>query len=289
MPSVMTSDLVSTYYEDDCFAAPWLAEPDVVVLIHGIAESTAAWTTWVPHLAPDFRVVRVDLPGFGRSRVRGDGFDHTIASIGGELARLLDLLQVDRAHIVGAKFGGSVALDFAARYPDRSSTVTAVTGPMWAAGDGRISHQPNIAAGIAAVGTTRWAQETMGYRLGARVTDAQREWWIAMMASADPAVIGKTSRANATLDLRPRLANIECRSLMITSEVSPLAASESSATWHELMKNSAGYLVFPTDGYHVAATMPAACARTVHAFIHGRSGDDLSKLGDDLARATATC
>jgi hypothetical protein len=37
-------------YEDHCFAEPW-GEPQTIVMVHGNAESSRAWTCWVPQIA----------------------------------------------------------------------------------------------------------------------------------------------------------------------------------------------------------------------------------------------
>ncbi len=57
---------VTVAYEDHWFGPPWTT-PETVVMIHGNSESSRAWTRWVPHLAGKYRVVRLDLPGFGAS------------------------------------------------------------------------------------------------------------------------------------------------------------------------------------------------------------------------------
>ncbi|HLH87558.1 MAG TPA: hypothetical protein VKX28_03790 [Xanthobacteraceae bacterium] len=41
---------VAMAYADDWFGEPW-TEPQVVVMVHGNAESSRAWTCFVPHLA----------------------------------------------------------------------------------------------------------------------------------------------------------------------------------------------------------------------------------------------
>ena len=53
-------------YEDDWFGKPWTV-PQTVVMIHGNCESSRAWTPWVAHLAGQYRIIRLDLPGFGAS------------------------------------------------------------------------------------------------------------------------------------------------------------------------------------------------------------------------------
>src|SRR3954469_1754470 len=108
MHNVEISPGVVMAYEDDCFAPPWTT-PETVVLVHGNSESSRAWIPWVPLLAGRYRVIRLDLPGFGASTAPADyGFSAPEAAA--EIARLLDRLGIVRCHLMGAKYGGSIAL-----------------------------------------------------------------------------------------------------------------------------------------------------------------------------------
>lgn len=64
--------------------------------------------------AAQFRVVRYDLRGFGRSRTAA-----VPASLRADLVALLDHLGIARAAIAGTSLGGSLALDMAVEFPDR--------------------------------------------------------------------------------------------------------------------------------------------------------------------------
>src|SRR5947209_18393924 len=55
------------FYREDWFGEPW-RKPETAVLIHGNAESSIVWYAWMPRMGQEFRVVRPDLPGLGRSR-----------------------------------------------------------------------------------------------------------------------------------------------------------------------------------------------------------------------------
>src|SRR5262249_37726437 len=66
MPAIDIRPGLTIAYQDDCFAAPWLT-PEPVLLVHGNSESSRAWTQWVPYLAGCYRVIRIDMPGFGAS------------------------------------------------------------------------------------------------------------------------------------------------------------------------------------------------------------------------------
>ena len=66
MPNFRPSADLDMHYEVDDFTDPW-RRPDTVLMLHGNAESGLAWYAWVPHLARQYRVVRPDMRGFGRS------------------------------------------------------------------------------------------------------------------------------------------------------------------------------------------------------------------------------
>lgn len=96
---------------------------EALVLIHGGLGDLRMWDPLAQALAGDYRVVRCDLRGFGRSTT-----EHVEFAYWADVAALLDHLGVDRAHVVGQSIGGSVALDFALARPDRAATLTSVAG-----------------------------------------------------------------------------------------------------------------------------------------------------------------
>src|SRR5262249_60203524 len=77
-----------------------------------------AWSGWVPALAAKSRVVRPDMPGFGGSR-EPVGYRWSAGELAADLRRFLDALGISRCHLVGAKYGGSVCMQFASETPDR--------------------------------------------------------------------------------------------------------------------------------------------------------------------------
>src|SRR5580693_2242512 len=63
--SAGTASAEDFFYREDWFGEPW-RKPETAVLIHGNAESSIVWFAWVPRMAQQYRVLRPDLPGFGR-------------------------------------------------------------------------------------------------------------------------------------------------------------------------------------------------------------------------------
>jgi pimeloyl-ACP methyl ester carboxylesterase len=115
------------FYRDDWFGEPW-RNPEAALLIHGNAESSIVWYAWLPRMAKVFRVLRHDLPGLGRSRIPA-GFEWSLPSLAAFVAHVLDKAGADSAHIIGAKAGGAIAMQFAADYPTRTRTLSVVHVP----------------------------------------------------------------------------------------------------------------------------------------------------------------
>src|SRR5262249_15900879 len=120
--AAQTESKEDLFYRDDWFGEPW-RKPETVVLLHGTDESSVVWYAWVPRTPQEFRVLRPDLPGFGRSRVPV-GFDWSLKGLAGFVAQVMDKAGVDSAHIVGAKTGGAIAMQFAADFPARTRTLS---------------------------------------------------------------------------------------------------------------------------------------------------------------------
>jgi 3-oxoadipate enol-lactonase len=101
--------------------------PALVLIHEGVADSTM-WDDLVDELARERRVIRYDLPGYGRSPLPPGPFSHIR-----DLAALLEGLGVDRAAIVGVSVGGRIALDYTLVHPDRVAALvlTAPGLPGW--------------------------------------------------------------------------------------------------------------------------------------------------------------
>lgn len=77
---------------------------------------------WEP-LARQFRVIRYDMRGFGKSSpVNGP------VSRQADLEQLLKHLDITRCHLVGCSYGGEIALDLALENPDKVASLTLVAG-----------------------------------------------------------------------------------------------------------------------------------------------------------------
>ena len=88
---------------------------DVVVLVHGVGLDLYMWDAQVDALTPEFRVLRYDVLGHGRTPP-----DPQAAKLADFARQLLDLLRhlaLERIVLVGFSLGGVIAQRFAADHP----------------------------------------------------------------------------------------------------------------------------------------------------------------------------
>jgi 2-hydroxy-6-oxonona-2,4-dienedioate hydrolase len=99
---------------------------DVVVLLHGLGVSSRYFVPLARILADRWRVVAVDLPGWDGSDRPPSVLD--IPGLAGELGTWLDAEELERAHIVANSLGCQIAVDLAAREPERFERIVLI-GP----------------------------------------------------------------------------------------------------------------------------------------------------------------
>ncbi len=86
----------------------------VLVLLHGFTENMGIWDDFTRQLKKVFRVVRIDLPGHGKSPVLGK--IHTMEMMAEEVKAVLTALKIRKCVMIGHSMGGYVTLSFASKY-----------------------------------------------------------------------------------------------------------------------------------------------------------------------------
>ena len=104
-----------------------IGEP--LVLVHGSWVDGAAWDRVLPLLSGSFEVVTYDRRGHGLSSCpAGQG---SVRDDVGDLAALIECLELEPAHVAGASFGGSIALRLTATRPELLRSVTVHEPPFF--------------------------------------------------------------------------------------------------------------------------------------------------------------
>src|SRR3990170_1811875 len=96
-------------------------EGEPVVQIHGAGFGHFNFAPATPELSKHFRGVDHDLRGYGQSDRPVQDYDMEVWA--DDLAGLMDALDIPEAHIHGTSMGGMIAIAFAGKYPERTTSV----------------------------------------------------------------------------------------------------------------------------------------------------------------------
>lgn len=97
-----------------------------VVLIHGLGLSRRLWDAHLPAFA-GYRVLNYDLYGHGESGAAPQ--EATLTVFADQLARLMDHVGMDRAHVIGFSIGGMINRRFVLDYPDKVASLVILNSP----------------------------------------------------------------------------------------------------------------------------------------------------------------
>jgi 3-oxoadipate enol-lactonase len=186
-------------------------------LFHSLLSDRASFDAIVPELAKSFRVIVVELPGFGRSQAVTGG----LAAVADRMAEAVrDAAGGEQAIVLGNGYGGFVALQMAIRHPD-------IAGRFILADCGAAFSEPgreafrNMAAASKANGLAAITDVAMR-RLFAPAFQAAHAELMAERRAAflrtDPEVFRAACDALACLDLRPELSKVKVPVLVLVGE-----------------------------------------------------------------------
>jgi len=97
----------------------------VLLLLHGITNSSATWEGVAPALTEHFTVIAPDLLGHGESATpRGD---YSLGAHAAGVRDLLSALEIEQATVVGHSLGGGIAMQFAYQFPERCERLVLVS------------------------------------------------------------------------------------------------------------------------------------------------------------------
>ena len=93
-----------------------------LILLHGFMENNTIWNEMEKHLSNDFFLVKIDLPGHGKSEKYHE--INTMDFMAEKVKEIADFLQLEKINIIGHSMGGYTALAFAEKYPDNIESLT---------------------------------------------------------------------------------------------------------------------------------------------------------------------
>jgi pimeloyl-ACP methyl ester carboxylesterase len=99
-----------------------------IIMLHGFADTGDMWAPLAAELVRDHTVIVPDLRGMGLSSHPEGGYDKKTQ--GGDIARVLDSLKIEKTDLVTHDVGNIVGYAFAAQYPDRVTRWVVMDAPL---------------------------------------------------------------------------------------------------------------------------------------------------------------
>ena len=201
---------------------------EVLLFLHGLGLTRTSWDSQLRDLSDRWRCVAWDMPGYGMSPPVES---LTFGAIADAAASLLDVLDVERAHVCGLSFGGQQALHFALEHPDRvASLILADTSAVFGA-DGTDPDEwleARIAPLEAGLTPADFAQEVLCSVAGPEFGGDSLAAAVASFSRITSAGLRAACECLSTHDVSGRLGEITAPTLVIVGELdeeTPLAYS----------------------------------------------------------------
>jgi 3-oxoadipate enol-lactonase len=230
-----------------------------ILLVHGFPLDHSMWNAQIEALARDYRVIAVDLRGFGQSQAGDEKV--TMEQYADDLAGLLDALAIeDQVVFAGLSMGGYVAWQFWRKYPSR------VKGLILC--DTRaVADTPEMAAGRLEMAERILDQgplplvEIMIPKLFAQSTVENRpdvvETLRGVMLSTDRRAVAAAARGMAQRpDVTPMLGEIDCPSLVIVGQHDAISTAEEMRSIADAIPQ-ASYVEIADSGHMTTIEKPA--------------------------------
>jgi pimeloyl-ACP methyl ester carboxylesterase len=247
---------------------PWLRDgaDDAIVFHHGLGACADVWLGWLPAVCERHRVVRLDMRGHGRSPVP-HGYPWTMDALVDDLAAVVDATGLGRFHLVGESIGGTTALMYAARHPQRVRTLTVSNG---AHRGGAIKNLDPWARIIADGGMAAWSAHMMQMRFHAgAIDDAAWRWYEAQQATCDQDCVVPAANALYGADLSPQLGAVTMPALLLHPDASPFIPVALMAELNDALPDSR-LRVFAHARHGLPFSHAKACSEEFAAFLQER-------------------
>jgi 2-hydroxy-6-oxonona-2,4-dienedioate hydrolase len=266
-----------------------VGEGEPTLFIHGGPNAGSTWAPLLEHLH-GFRCLLVDRPGTGLSQpypITPANLPNVGAAF---VADLLDVLDIDRAHVVASSFGGHLALRSAAAHPERFLRMVQMACPALAPGEQeppflRLLKIDLFRKLLNVLPPNERANRAIMRQLGhgksldnGQILHGFLDWYLELQRHTDTnrndaAMIGRVLPARPALTFSNELlASTGVPTLFIWGEDDTFGTPDVARHMVSCMPE-ADLVLIPDAGHLPWLDEPALCAKKVAAFL-GDRGDD---------------
>lgn len=233
----------SKFYTDEGEGVP-------LIMIHAFPTDQSLWLPQRHMLKNYFRVITLDLPGFGNA-VTVDGKAVTMTRYADTVNQLMQQLHIEKAILAGESMGGYVALAFLKKYPNHVSGLILSGTQSVADTEEAKARREASAVDVLEHGTDNFINGFMPKVLSTNASDEVKNYLYDMVKRQAATALASGLRGMALReDTSSVLANTSIPVLIITGEEDALIAPQQSKNMHQLAKNSE-LVIIPNAGHVV--------------------------------------
>lgn len=244
----------------------------VLLLLHGFGSSLQTWDVWATQLEKDYRVIRLDLPGFGLTGA-SPSQDYSEQKDVSTLMHFVDKLGLSSYSLIGHSMGGKMAWGLAASQPDRLNALV-LMAPDGFPETKDIGTKPYAMPGVMGVikfslpkFLVRKSIEPAFFDANALNDGLVDRYYDMLRAPGVRAAI--LERANQTIytDPVPRLKKITAPTLLIWGEEDRMIPSRNAKSYSNVLLQSQTVLL-PKLGHLVQEEQPDIGLKAVIEFLN---------------------
>lgn len=218
-------------YTDEGKGAP-------LILIHAFPTDQQLWQPQQEGLKDYFRVITLDLWGFGQSSPV-DGKAVTMKDYADEVSLLLDALHIRKAIIGGESMGGYIALAFVEAYPDKVAGLILSDTQSIADSEETKAKREASAQDILKNGPANFISGFMTKALSPEAKESDKKFLRHILEEQSATAMASALRGMALRhDMSDLLANMTLPVLIMTGDQDALISPDQSEAMHKLAKNS---------------------------------------------------
>ena len=248
----------------DDFSDPWLSAAPVL-LHHSAGGNLHRWRGWVPTLARRHPVVRFDMRGHADTPPPRD-MQYSLPELSADIARVMDVLDIEKVHLVGASAGGIVSLQFAHDFPERLHSLTLVASTPRLAQMGASMDAGAWRRILEQEGTRAWLLSDTAKRFGPGTRREIVEWYADEGARTTAEAVLALQGCLLAQDLTPLLPEIAVPTLILAASQDEITPLEVQKLMSERMQRST-LEVIEGVGHNMKVEIPDTLAARTLEFI----------------------
>ncbi len=234
-----------------------------LVFVHGFTTTSEFWKEQTEEFAKSYRVIRINLPGHGRSPAP-TARSYRIEDFVEDVGRVFQALSVDTAVLIGLSMGGIIAQEFAIKYPRLVKALVLVDTT--AHGTGADATADAFLAAVGKRGAEKAVQDLSDISFGSSASPALVGWARQQVIQTPEFVARAAIRSISDSDTRNSLSEIKQPTLVIAGEEDLVTPTGESEILAKGISNST-LSIIPKAGHFSMLERPRAFNRILRDFL----------------------